>query len=64
MKTYCDVRPKDFMELNTEGSEVYIQVFDNLPGYEMTAEILLTDGSKVEALRDALTEWLERNSDV
>ena len=64
MKTYCDVRPKDFMELNTKGSEVHIQVFDNLPGYEMTAEILLTNGSKVEALRDALTEWLERNSDV
>ena len=64
MKTYCDVRPKDFMSLDTNGSEVHIQVFDNLPGYEMTAEILLTDGSKIEALRDALTEWLERNSDV
>lgn len=56
LNIYCDVTPLDAMRVDTSGEDVHIWTSD---GADIT-EILISDSAKVEALRDALTEWLER----
>jgi len=59
MKLNCDRREADTLTVDLENpKEVFITCADE----HGAGAVLFTDRAKVAQLRDALTEWLERNA--
>jgi len=55
----CDRVPDDMLNIETDGSEVWISIDSFGTG---GGQVVLKERSKVQAIRDALDEWLRRNA--